>query len=235
MRERVTEPTLGRIRLEWWREAIAAAFEGGPIRHHMVTEPLTAAIREYRLTRAHFDRLIDTRESDLDDQPRPTLEALEDYAEGSSARLIYLALEILGAHDPAAIQAGLHVGIAYAMAGLLRAMPYLAHTSRQIIPTDIAAQTGLDEADYQALRATAALRAASAELAAAAARHLVCARARRAGIARSALPALLPAIIAQRSLARLKRAGFDPFDPALSTPDPLQSWRLAAAMLLKRF
>jgi NADH dehydrogenase [ubiquinone] 1 alpha subcomplex assembly factor 6 len=235
VRERVTQPTLGRIRIEWWREAIAAAFEGGPIRRHVVVEPLTAAIRDQRPTRAHFDRLINARESDLDDEPPASLEALEDYAESTSARLVYLALEILGAHDPAAALAGFHVGIAYALTGLLRAMPHLARTGRRFIPTDIAARTGLDAADYHALQSRPALRAASAELAAAASRHLASARNSRATIARSALPALLPATIAQHSLARLRRAGWDPFDPSLATRDPLQSWRLAAAMLLGRF
>src|SRR6266436_4203876 len=42
VRERVTEPTLGRIRLEWWRETIVVAFEGGSVRRHIVVEPLTA-------------------------------------------------------------------------------------------------------------------------------------------------------------------------------------------------
>ena len=74
VRERVTEPTLGRIRLEWWREAIAAAYEDGPVRHHVVVEALTDAIREHAPTREHFDRLIDARETDLDgagaDKPR---------------------------------------------------------------------------------------------------------------------------------------------------------------------
>ena len=46
VRERVTEPTLGRMRLEWWREIIAAAYESGPVRRHVVVEPLTEAIRE---------------------------------------------------------------------------------------------------------------------------------------------------------------------------------------------
>jgi NADH dehydrogenase [ubiquinone] 1 alpha subcomplex assembly factor 6 len=235
VRERVTQPTLGRMRLEWWREAVAAAFDDGPVRRHVVVAPLTAAIREHRPTRAHFDRLIDTRESDLDDEPPVSLEALEDYAEGTSARLVYLALEILGARDPPAMAAGFHVGIAYALAGLLRAMPYLAPTERRFIPTDIAVRTGLDDVDYRALLARPALRAASAELVAAASRHLASARARHAIIARSALPALLPATIAQRSLTRLKRAGYDPFDPSLTRRDPLQSWRLAAAMFLGRF
>jgi NADH dehydrogenase [ubiquinone] 1 alpha subcomplex assembly factor 6 len=235
VRERVTEPILGRMRLEWWREVVTAAFDGGLIRHHVVVESLTAAIREYPLTRAHFDRLIDTRENDLLDEPLASLKALEDYAEGTSARLVYLALEILGARDPPTTLAGFHAGIGYALAGLLHAMPYLALTGRRFIPTDIAARTGFDDADYRSLRARPALRAASAELAAAASRHLASARSHRATIARSVLSALLPATIARRSLTRLRRAGYDPFEPSLTTRDPLQSWRLAIAMLLGRF
>jgi phytoene synthase len=79
------------------------------------------------------------------------------------------------------------------------------------------------------------LLSATAELAAVASRHLASARAHRNSIPRSALPALLPAIIAERSLVRLKRAGYDPFDPALAMPDATQSWRLAIASLRARF
>jgi phytoene synthase len=235
VRENVTEPVLGQIRLQWWRESIAAAFESGPIRNHIVVEPLTAIIRELSPTRAHFDRLIDARETDLDDDPPASLAALEDYAEASSARLVYLALEILGVHDPAAGEGGLHVGIAYSLAGLLRSIPFQARIGRRFIPADIAARTRLAGQDYQALRGTPGLRAATTELAEVASRHLDAARAHRRKIPRSALPGLLPAVIAQRSLTRLKRAGYDPFDPVLATADPLQSWRLAAGALLNRF
>src|ERR1700730_16489819 len=62
VRESVREPMLGQIRLQWWREAIATAYEGGAPRHHVVVEAITEAIRGCGLTRAHFDRLIDTRE-----------------------------------------------------------------------------------------------------------------------------------------------------------------------------
>src|SRR5438132_13605842 len=55
VRERVTVPTLGRIRLEWWRETIAAAYEGGPIRDHFVVQALTATIRMHPLAREHFE------------------------------------------------------------------------------------------------------------------------------------------------------------------------------------
>src|SRR5215472_14438942 len=185
VRETVSEPVLGQIRLQWWRESIAAAYEDGPVRHHIVVERLTTAIRAYGLTRAHFDRLIDAREEDLGEEPLASLADLEDYAEATSARLVYLALETLGVRDPGAEKAGFHIGIAYALAGILRSMPHQPRVSRAL---------------------------ASAEIAAAASRHLGLARARRSAVPRSALPALLPAIVAERWLKRLARAGFDPFD-----------------------
>jgi phytoene synthase len=234
VRETVSEPVLGQIRLQWWRESIAAAFDGGSVRHHIVVEALTVAIRAHALTRAHFERLIDAREGDLHEAPVATFAALKDYAEGTSARLIYLALESLDVCDPKAERAGFHIGVAYALAGLLRAMPFHARAGRLVIPADIAAQTGLDPADYCALRSTRALRSATAEIAAAADRHLVAARAHRRSITRRALPALLPAIVAGRSLTRLKRVGYDPFNPTLAAPDPTQSWRLAISSLRNR-
>jgi NADH dehydrogenase [ubiquinone] 1 alpha subcomplex assembly factor 6 len=208
VRERVSEPILGRIRLEWWRETIAAAYEAGPVRRHVVVEALTDAIRGHRPTRAYFDRLIDAREHDLDGEAPASLTALEDYADASSARLIYLALEVLGVQDLTARQAARHVGIAYGLAGLLRAMPHQARASRPLAP---------------------------AEIEAAASRHLALARGLRPAVARAALPALLPAIVAERYLRRLKRAGCDPFDKTVTAPDPLQSWRFTAAALFNRF
>jgi NADH dehydrogenase [ubiquinone] 1 alpha subcomplex assembly factor 6 len=235
VRETVSEPVLGQIRLQWWRESIAAAFDGGPVRHHIVVEPLTVVIRACALTRAHFDRLVDAREGDLAEAPWASLAALEDYAEATSARLVYLALESLGIREPAANKAAFHIGIAYALAGLLRAMSFQARAGRLVIPNDIAEQTQLDANDYRVLRSTPALRAATEAIVAAASRHLAAARAHRGSIAHPALPALLPAIIAGRSLARLKRAAYDPFEPALAVPDVMQSWRLAIASLRNRF
>src|SRR3954470_19055619 len=39
VRESVTQPTLGLIRLEWWRENIAAAYGLGAVRRHPIVEP----------------------------------------------------------------------------------------------------------------------------------------------------------------------------------------------------
>jgi NADH dehydrogenase [ubiquinone] 1 alpha subcomplex assembly factor 6 len=235
VRETVTQPMLGQIRLQWWREVLDAAFAGAPPRNHPVAVALTAAIREAGLDREPFDQLIDTRERDLAAEPPASLGVLEDYAAGSSAPLVRLALEGLGAWHPAVEDTARQVGIGYALAGLLRAMPFHARAGRSYVPAELAERAGLDPADYAAGRGTPAMRAVAREIADAAARHLRAAREGRAAVPRSAIAALLPAVVADRFLIRLQRTQYDPFAPALAAPDPLQVWRLALARLLNRF
>src|ERR1700730_4250342 len=218
VREAVTQPMLGQIRLQWWREVLDAAYAGAPARQHPVAVPLSEVIYEFGLSREPFDRLLDTRERDLADEPPASLCALEDYAEGTSAALVHLALQVLGAREAAVEETARQVWIGYALAGLLRAMPFHARAGRTYIPAAIAERTGLDPGDYAAGRSTPALRAAVREIADAATRHLRAAREGRAATPRSAIAALLPAIVADRFLARLRRAEYDPFAPALAMP-----------------
>ena len=215
-------------------EVLDAAYAGTTPRRHPVVLPLSEAIRDCDLARQAFDRLIDTRERDLADEPPTSLAALEDYADGTSAPLVRLALRVLGAPDAALDETARQIGIGYALAGLLRAMPFHACTGRSYIPTDIAEREGLDLADYAAGRSTPGLRAAVGEIADMAAAHLRDARKDGVRVPRAAIAALLPAIVADRYLIRLQRAGYDPFAPVLATPDPLQIWRLAFAALLGR-
>src|SRR5580693_1054861 len=54
VRESVREPMLGQIRLQWWREAIDAAYGEARPRNHEVVEAATRAIRSGGLSRALF-------------------------------------------------------------------------------------------------------------------------------------------------------------------------------------
>src|SRR5271154_3616507 len=122
IRETVTEPMLGRIRLQWWREALAE-FEQGAVRQHAVAGPLADAVRRRALPVAALTRLIDGRERDIEPDPPADLAALEDYAAQTSAGLVELALAVLDADQPEARAAARHVGIAHGLAGLLLAVP----------------------------------------------------------------------------------------------------------------
>lgn len=235
-REMVREPVLGQMRLQWWRDSIAAIYQGGLVRRHEVVEPLAAAIRARGLGRAHFDRLIDAREADFWAEPPAGLGALEAYAEATGAPLVLLALEIFGVRGACAEEMGRALGTAYALAGLLRAVPFHAGARRLYLPADMLAARGLDpERTIFARKGAPALGEIASEIAARARAHLDAVRARRGELPRRALPALLPAVVASRALAHLARAGYDPFAPSLRRQDGGLVLALALAAARGRF
>ncbi|MDP2732480.1 MAG: squalene/phytoene synthase family protein, partial [Hoeflea sp.] len=50
VRETVSEPLLGHIRIQWWRDALDGIYDGDPPAHH-VAGPLSRAVRRHRLQR----------------------------------------------------------------------------------------------------------------------------------------------------------------------------------------
>ena len=238
-RESVSQPLLGMVRLQWWRDAIAGIYDGTPPRHEVVTA-LAEAVAEFGLNRAAFDRLIDTRERDLDDAPPETLAALEDYADGASAALTGVALEALGVGGEAARRAGRHVGIAWALCGVLRSTLFHARARRLYLPADLMAAHGVGPEDVFALRPSPGLAKVAGAVADAAGEHLRAARAvysvaPRAALPRAVLPALLPASLADSDLARLRRAGYDVFDPRIAASGLGRKLRVVARAAVGRF
>ncbi|HKT20163.1 MAG TPA: phytoene/squalene synthase family protein [Stellaceae bacterium] len=230
------EPLIGQIRLQWWRDALDEIYRGAPVRRHDVAEPLARAIRAHGLTRAHFEAMLEARARDLDAAPPRDLESLEAYAEGASASLVLLALETLGVRGGKSEAVGRSVGIAYALSGLLAAVRFHAGMKRLYIPQDMIDHHRIDvERSVFARKSTPALKECAEEIAALARYHLSVARAQREAVPKAALPALLPAIIAERRLERLARSGYDAFDPRLEQRDTLQSLRLAWAVWRRRY
>src|SRR5215213_4875844 len=126
VREAVSDPMLGDIRLQWWRDALQGEARGD-VRANPVAAALDETIVRFRLPRASLVDLIDARVFDLYEDPMPGLNDLEGYCGETSSSLIQLAGIVLsdGAESATADAAG-HAGVAYAMTGLLRAFPWHA-------------------------------------------------------------------------------------------------------------
>ncbi|MHA1537672.1 MAG: phytoene/squalene synthase family protein [Alphaproteobacteria bacterium] len=233
-RERASEPMIGQIRLQWWREAIEGIYQGKP-RAHEVVRPLAAAIGDFDLSREPFDRLIDAREFDLGDAPPESLDALAGYAEATSSSVMQLALEILGAKGEAARSAAHHAGIAWALSGLLRAVVFHARAGRQYLPANLMKNAGVDSADLFELRGGPALAKVAEDLADAARLALFCGREFRRDVPRVAIPALLPATLADMYLRRMTRQEHDLFAQPIVIGQPARQFRLLRAALLGRY
>ena len=219
VREKAREPMPGEIRLQWWREVLAGERDGEAAAH-----PVAAALRE-TLARCNIagDRLIaliDAHTFDLYDEPMATLDDLENYAGKTQGALFAMAAEILGRPGAAGTALTRHAGIAYSIAGILRALPVHAARRQLYLPLELLERNGVNREDIFARQAEIPLRTALAELRAHARRHLAGARAELDVAPTEILPALLPAATVGPALRRMERPSYAPFEF-----DQLPGWR----------
>lgn len=231
-REAVSEPILGQIRLQWWREALDGIYSG-EVRQHPVVEALSTAIADYGLERAPFDTLLDAREADLDEAPPVNLAALEDYAGATSGLLSVMAMQVLGFAEGAPARAARLVGTAWALTGLVRAVAFHAQRQRLYLPADLLQGEGVDRRALFDLKPSPALNQVARAVADRAGDLLAEARRLKDDIPRPARCGLLLAVLADRYLRDIARAGYDPF--ALPPAAPARPLRLAIQSLLGRF
>jgi NADH dehydrogenase [ubiquinone] 1 alpha subcomplex assembly factor 6 len=234
IRESVAEPLLGQMRLQWWCDAIEGIYGGRPLRHQVVVA-VDEAVRTFNLSRRHFERLLEARAFDLDNAPPADLAALVDYADATSATLSALALEVLGVHDAGVGEAARDVAIAWALVGLIRAIPFHARARRLYLPIELNREAGLDVCQLFDRGAVDGLPRVVGTIAGIAADYLSSARRRRSGMPERALPVLLPATLAEDYLRQLRKCGFDPFDSRVQTASPLRHLRIAFNRFRRRY
>jgi len=224
-RELSREPMPGEIRLQWWRDALGGAGRG-EVDAHPVASTLRGVVVRYGLPPRALLELIDARSFDLYDEPMPSLAHLERYAAQTSSALFELAARVLGdGRDRETGYLTRHAGIAYAIAGLLRALPIHAARGQLYLPADMMQRYGAQSADVLAGTATTEVRAVLAELRLVARRHLVAARSLLHGLAPEVAPALLPVALVRPVLDRMERRSYQPFSPS-DLPQWRRQWAL---------
>lgn len=224
--ETVREPLLGQVRLQWWRDAVEAIFRQGPVAEHPVLQALAHAVDRFGLSHGYFVSLLDGRAFDLEEEPPDNLEALAGYAESTSVSLNRLCGEVLGmgGGHPALH----HAGMAWALTGLMRAVPFHARAKRVYLPGDLIGERGLDLADLFELRSTEALARVVEGVVERARFHLDALRLvlAEAPAPKEAAPVVLTAVLAHDYLVMLERAAFDPFRIGGRGPRPSTLLRL---------
>jgi len=220
----VSEPMLGEMRFQWWREVLA-----GDRKAEADANPVAAALRDtvarFALPSDKLASLIDARLFDLNANPMPSAAALEAYAKATAASPFQLAAKIL---DPAAdaANAAEHAGIAYAVTGLLRALPWHLAAGQIYIPLDLLAAQGLDAEDLRADRNKPALLAPLADLRALARRHLKQFAASPIARVGKAAPAFLPVSLCEAYLRQMEKPDYDPLTTRIELPQWRRQWLL---------
>lgn len=216
-REVVTETQLGLIRLQWWRDALAAVYEGGAVAQHPVMTPLADVITRRALPREVFEALIFAREFDLEDRPPATLDGMAHYADFTATPLLKLERLITGAKGGVSEETLTAAGTAYALTGLLRAVPAHLRQRRCYLPENLLREQGLT---VHMLYDGKGLDTLPPVLEAVAARAKNCAQKSRA---------FLSSRMALMYVRQMHDAGYNMWSSALDAPPPFMALRLWVA------
>jgi 15-cis-phytoene synthase len=131
--EQVSEPTLGEIKLQWWRDALVVAASGEPT-GHPVADALGAALRRRKLGPETLDPLIDARRFDVLERIMPDTLSLMRYLDETAGALFALAAAFLGAAAKPTEKAAKQAGRSYGLTGLMRALAFHASQQRLYLP-----------------------------------------------------------------------------------------------------
>lgn len=170
--ETVSNPTIGQLRMQFWRDTVNKVFAGNPPRepisimlHKTVTDLQSRSDgSSVKSLKFWLLRFINTREQYLDNRPFTSLSALEEYAENTYSTLMYMSLAAMPVRSVHVDHLASHIGKASGIAATLRGIPVLAAPSRPIhtrsgasvgstrspvllLPLDVMAEVGLREED----------------------------------------------------------------------------------------
>jgi phytoene synthase len=210
IRDQVTQPMPGEIRMQWWTDLLAGAAHGG-IEGNPVAAELLAVIRAYNLPVEPLSRLIDEHQFDLYNDPMPTLAALEGYAHETASALFALAARVLGPPSPEIEHLARHAGLAYGFTQVVASLPRDAARRQLFVPLQFLQRHGSSLDEVFAGKQTPKVRAAVDQLIGEARQHLKTAEGLLAQVPPRVRAAFLPLALVRRDLARMSRADNDPF------------------------
>jgi 15-cis-phytoene synthase len=226
VRGQVKDPLPGEIRLQWWREAISGE-RADEAKAHPVALALLDTISSNQLSLQPFLDLIDARVADLYDNSPTDWNALEGYCGETSSALFRIAtLVLMKGQEPGCAEAAGHAGVAYALAGLLRAFPWHARRGQVYLPQSLQDSVGVTRADIINGEDSEGLRAALSEMRAKAREHLMKVKQLQKTIKPDALPAFLPLASVESYLETMELPNYMPFSEIVDIPHWKRVWKM---------
>jgi len=216
VREQVSQPLPGEVRLQWWTDMLAGSGHGG-VEGNPVAAELLLAIQSWRLPVERLSRLIEEHQFDLYNDPMPTMAALEGYINDTSSALFSLAAGIAGDPSGETEHLARHAGLAQGMVQVMAALPLDASRRQLFVPLQLLQQHGSGMEEVFAGKETPKLRAVFDQLRSEARGHLKTASALLATVPPEVRRVFLPLALVRRELERISRADSDPFVPQVTS------------------
>jgi phytoene synthase len=233
VREQVSQPLPGEMRLQWWTDMLEGGGHGG-VEGNPVAAELLQTIGEFRLPVAPLSRLVEEHQFDLYNDPMPSMAALEGYVTDTSAALFLLGARIAAQPTATIDHLARHAGLAQGMTQVIAALPLDAARRQLFLPLQLLQQHGSGVEQVYSGKQTPQARAAIDQLSGEARNHLSTAFELLTHVPPHARPVFLPLAMVDRDLKRMGRADVDPFMPHTTSRLRIL-WTLWRASRTKQF
>jgi phytoene/squalene synthetase len=203
----VSDMMLGLVRLQWWRDALTNAAEGGAGGHPALVA-LAPALREGRLPLVALVALVDAREQELDHLAPADLDALDAHMGATAGALGALMAGCLGASEPSVAAARL-TGQAFGLVRTILAAAGSPHHLPELLPEQLVTEAGLMQRGPLEPQSRPAVAAMLAPIVARARSHLAQARTLVRRPPREQISPFLLAPLTERYLRAIEAAAGD--------------------------
>ena len=204
IRDVVSEPIPGEIRLQWWRDAIKE--KSADARANPLAALLLDVIEKHDLSDETFDKILLARAFDLYHDPMPTMADFEVYA-GETTSLLFQLSALIASNDQqnALADAAGHAGVAYTLMVTLRNIGADARRGQVFLPSDQFAAFGAARDDLTEGKMSPALREAIAHFSNLAREHRDKALNAARRLPRDVQPVFLPIVLIEPYLKLIEK------------------------------
>lgn len=172
IREKVSDPMPGQIRLQWWMDVLDGR-PCGEVQANPIAHAVTDTISRFGLPAKPLIDMVDARIFDLFDDPMPTMGDLVGYAGETCSALMQMSAIILNDGEaPCTADIAGHGGVAMTITRVLWNLPKHTARGQLYLPLDILAANGACREDVLSREATPEVCAAIRELHMSALDHL---------------------------------------------------------------
>jgi phytoene synthase len=212
VRDQVSQPLPGEIRLQWWTDMFAGAGHGG-VEGNPVAAELLRAIGTHELPVEPLSRLIEAHLFDLYNDPMPDMSALEGYVAATTSTLFSLGARMAGEASDATGHLARHAGLAQGFARVIAALSADGARQQLFVPLQLLQSHGSSMEEVLARSTTPQLHAALDQLMNEARAHLAAAFDLLPDVPPGVRPVFLPLALVDDDLKRMSRADTDLFIP----------------------
>jgi len=212
--------------MKFWEDTLESMYHDAPPSQPVALQ-LHKAIKTNRLSKQWLQRLVSSREKNLNSKSFQSLSAVETYAENSVSPVLYLTLECLNVRNVHADHAASHIGRAQGLVTLLRAVPHNSQKNQVYIPIDMLVKHKVSQQDLLRGATNSKVKDLVFDIAGSANAHLEKARSLRADVPAEARIAMIPSVCSFSYLELLRKTDFNIFDGRLQQRNsllPLKLW-----------